>query len=335
MPNETQRLSKNERRAQAREQARLAREAEKKREKRRRLYIQGGVVLGVVAVLAIAGLIFAQTLKPAGPGPENMASGGVVIGEDLKVVPGDRLEDPEGERIAPAVDRENLPLDVTIYVDYMCPACGAFEQQNGDMLEQYVGSGDVQLHIYPINFLDGQSLGTKYSTRAANAFACVVEQQPDYAFAYHNRLLSAEVQPAEGTTGLSDQELLDQAEAAGAEPTGELRSCIRDRSFGGFIAENTNAAFTDIKGLAAGALMIAQTDRSTGAIIAMQQEGQPQRLVSTPTVIVNGEQWWGPRDGSLESYLLKIKGEIEQGTDGASSEDDAASDPEETEEESG
>lgn len=312
MSNETNpRLSKNERRVQAREQARLAREAEKKREKRNRLFIQGGVVLGVVAVLAIVGLVLTQSLKPAGPGPQNMASGAAIFGKDLKIIPGDRLEGPDAKRVAPEVDRESLPLDVMIYVDYMCPACGAFEAQNGTMLENYAGSGDINLGIYPINFLDGQSLGTKYSTRAANAFACVVDQQPDVAFALHTRLLSPEVQPAEGSTGLDDKELLKQAVAAGAKDTSQLQRCILDRPFAGFISDNYTAASEDILGLEPGATLISKSD-AQGNIVQMQEEGKPQRLVSTPLVIVNGKQWFGPRDGTLESYLLKVKGEIEQ-----------------------
>ncbi len=317
MSNETpQRQTKNERRVEARERARIARETEKKREKRNRLLIQGGVVLGVVAVLAIVGLVLTQTLKPAGPGPMNMSSGGVVFTEDLKVVEGDRLEDPAAPRIAPDVDRSQLPVDVTVYVDYMCPACGAFEQENGMMLENYVGSGDVQLEVYPINFLDGQSLGTKYSTRAANLLACVVEQQPDFAFAVHERLLSPDVQPAQGTPGLDDKQLIQEAKAAGVEPTSKLQSCVRDRSFAGFFDANREAAFSGIVGLEEGAQLIASSDPATGAITGMQPEGKPQQLSSTPLVIVNGQQWYGPRDGSLESHILKVKGEIEQANAG-------------------
>ena len=52
-----EKLTKNQRRDQAREQARLAREEEKKREKRNRLLLQGGIVLGVVAILAVVALV--------------------------------------------------------------------------------------------------------------------------------------------------------------------------------------------------------------------------------------------------------------------------------------
>lgn len=309
MANDTpQRMSKNERRQQAREQARLAREQEKKREKRNRLFLQGGVVLGVIAILAVVGIVLMQTMKPAGPGPSNMASGGVIFGEDLQVVEGPALEG-DGERVAPDVDRSSLPLDVTIYVDYMCPGCGNFEQTYGSMLETYVGSGDVQLQVYPLTFQDSQSLGSKYSTRAANIVGCVVDQQPDYAFALHNALLMADVQPAQGTTGLSDEELLDQAAAAGANVDAELRSCVNDRSFADFFTQNTRVATeVGILGLEDGAQLMGSDGQP-------QPADEPQRLVSTPLVIVNGQQWDSARDGELEAYLLKVKSEIEQNGD--------------------
>lgn len=315
MANESHtRLTKNERREQAREQARIARAQEKKREKRNRLFLQGGIVLGVLAVLAIVGLVLTQTMKPAGPGPQNMASGGAVFTKDLKVVEGPALQ-PDAQRAAPEVDRKKLPLDVTTYVDYMCPACGAFEQQYGTMLENYVGSGDINLQVYPINFLDGTSLGTKYSTRAANLFSCVVEEQPDVAFKLHNRLLSADVQPAEGTTGLTDDQLLDQAKEAGAELTTELKQCVKNKTFAGFIDGNwKQVSEIGVLGLAKGELML------EGDGVTPQPEG-PQRLVSTPTVIVNGKQWSQNRDGDLESYLLKVKGEFEQQSDSQKSTD--------------
>lgn len=313
--NPNARQTKTERREQAREQARAARAKEQQREKRNRLFIQGGVVLGVLAILAIVAVVITTSLAPAGPGPKNMASGGAIFGKDLKVVEGAGLAESDAQREAATVNRDELPLDVAIYVDYMCPACGAFEQQNGTMLENYVGSGDITLQVYPLNFLDSTSLGSKYSTRAASAFSCVVEQQPDYAFSLHNQLLSAEVQPSEGTTGLSDDQLLEQAEIAGATLDTELKQCVKDRRFSDFISSNTKAATeTGVVGLAEGAQIALD---QTGA--QLQDADQPQRLISTPMVIVNGQQWLAGRDGDLESYLLKVKGEIEQSADGKGS----------------
>ena len=301
-----EKLTKNQRREQAREQARVAREAEKKREKRNRLFLQGGIALVVIAVLGVVALVLSQSMKPAGPGPLNMISGGVTFTKDLEVVKTKALQDDD-TRKALEQDWTKTPVDVTVYVDYMCPACGNFEQQNGDMLEQYVGSGDVNLTVFPLNFLDGQSLGTKYSTRAANAFSCLVEQQPESAFAYHNRLLSKETQPAEQTTGLTDDQLIENAVAAGAKDTTELKQCVKDQRFAPFINANwKSASETGLLGLAEGTQLI--NDPRVGDL---QPADQPQRLRSTPTVIVNGVQWVDGRDGSLEEYILKIKGELD------------------------
>lgn len=315
------RPTKSQRRQEAREQARIAREREKKREKRNRLLIQGSIVL--VVLVAIAGIGFAvkKSTEPEGPGPSNMASGGVIFGQDLKVIETPAMQSGEG-RTAPEVDRSSPPIDVTVYVDYMCPACGNFEQTYGTMLENYVGSGDITLQVYPINFLDGQSLGSKYSTRAANAVSCVVDQQPDFAFDLHNRLLSANVQPSEGTQGLSDDELLDQAEQAGATLDEELTSCVKDQRFADFIASNYKTV-TDpeigVLGLADGAQLNAGGE--------LQPADQPQLLTSTPLVIVSGEEWISSRDGELEVFLLKKMSELEENADldtDAEGADDAA-----------
>ncbi|CAG7622578.1 DsbA family protein [Leucobacter soli] len=313
-------LTKNERREQAREQARVAREAEKKREKRNRLYLQGGVLLGVLAILAIVALVLTQAVKPAGPGPENMASGGVTFTKDLAVVPTPALAEG-AERVAVESDWETLPVDMTVFVDYMCPACGNFEGQYGSFLESNVGKGDVNLTVYPINFLDNQSAGTKYSTRAGNLMSCVVNSDPDHAFALHNLLLSEEVQPQEGTTGLTDDQLLEQAEAAGVDVTTEIRQCVKTQKFADFINGNTKQALeVGVIGLADGARMVrASTDQLTGEEESdFQPADEPQRVVSTPTVIVNGQQWWPARDQGLENYLLTIISNLSgNGTDGA------------------
>lgn len=303
-----QKLTKNERRDQAREQARLAREAEKKREKRNRLMWQGGVVLGVVAILAIVAIVITQSMRPAGPGPQNMASGGVVLTKDLAVVPTPALADGE-TRVAPTVDRTQTPLDVTVYVDYACVHCSQFEQTNGSVLESWVGSGDAKLQIYPVNILDA---GTKYSTRAANLVSCVVDQDPEngVVFNLHANLLSDEVwSKASEQGGLTDEELLDQAQLAGVDVNDELRQCVKDVRFSKFIEKTTNAitqqSGTGVLGLAEGAQLKGRD--------GLQSPDGPQLLQGTPLVIVNGVEWvTGTSDYSdFEEYLLKVKAELE------------------------
>lgn len=145
---------------------------------------------------------------------------------------------------------------IDIWVDFFCPFCRMFEEANGDYVERLVGRGEATLRVHPIAILDRASMGTAYSTRAAGAFACVGEYAPEEALGYFQRLY--EVQPEEGTPGLTDEEL------AAAAP-GIAADCIRDGWFGDWVGE--------------------WTQRSLEAGIR-----------ATPTVLVNTEQFPGGYD---------------------------------------
>lgn len=293
------RPTKNERRELARQQAKQAREAQIKKDKRNRVLLQGGIALAIVAVLAIIGLVLMQVLKPAGPGPKNMASGGVVFeGPEFSVQETPTVND--GEQLVPqTVDRLAPPLDIVVYVDYMCPACGAFEEEAGPMLEQWVGSGQATLQVYPMNFQDNASAGTKYSTRSANLLSCVVEQQPEAAWNLHAKLLSPETQPTQGEAGLTNKELLEVATETGVDVDDQLTTCVEDVRFADFVTKTTNQALSGpLVGLAVGAQL---SDGSGG----LQDGGEPQRITGTPSVIVNGLP--APTSAAeLEQFMLKM-----------------------------
>lgn len=262
------RPTKNERRQQAREQTKAAREQQQKKEKRNRLFLQGGIVAAIVAIAVVVTLVIVQSAKPEGPGPLNMASGGAVFEADFQVAATPARAASE-EPIPTTVNRDKLPLDIVIYVDYMCPYCGIFEQTNEALLNDLVGSGQATVELQILTMLNEQSLGTNYSTRAANAFGCVVNYSPEHAWKFHSALLSAEVQPAEATTGLSDEQLLAQIEKAGADVKGEITKCVENQTFAKFM----NAA----------------SDRAaTGPIPNIAEGSELASVRSTPTVIVNG-----------------------------------------------
>lgn len=103
---------------------------------------------------------------------------------------------------------------VDVYLDFMCPGCGAFHQVNGSDVDRLVKDKDIQLRIHPRNFMDVNSTN-KYSTRATNAFATVYEDEnPHVALKFHDLLF--ENQPEEGSAGLSDKQIGDLAKKAGA-----------------------------------------------------------------------------------------------------------------------
>jgi protein-disulfide isomerase len=208
--------TKRERRDAAREKARATREAEARRRRRNRVLTQGGLVVGVLAVIGVIALVVSRSLVPAGPGPLNMASDGLLLTGDGTTVSAATTD-------ALAADADPVPSpagtadkpSIVVYLDYMCPFCGQFDTANAEQLETWVSQGDVDLEIHPLGFLDSASLGTRYSTRSANAFACVANHQPDAALDVNTALFAQ--QPAENTSGLTDAELVSLVEGAGVD----------------------------------------------------------------------------------------------------------------------
>ncbi len=120
------------------------------------------------------------------------------------------------------------------YIDFMCPVCNQFEQLYGPDILTLVDDGTITLGIHPIAILDGQSQGTQYSTRAANAMYCVAVADGEAAVPFMQAMF--ENQPEEGSTGLTNDQILSIAELAGV--TG-IDSCVNDGEYSGFVTAMT------------------------------------------------------------------------------------------------
>ncbi|MEV4775708.1 DsbA family protein [Microbacterium sp. LTA6] len=160
---------------------------------------------------------------------------------------------------------------VDTYVDFMCPACNAFEGQFGEQLQSAAADNEITLNIHPISILDRLSQNTNYSTRAANAAYCVAEDAPDAFLDFFNLLYAN--QPAENSTGLTDDELAAFAEQAGSAGAAD---CIADGTFSDFVADRTPETPPGPQG------------------------------ISTPTVTINGERLDLQAGGAAE--LAKLLG---------------------------
>ena len=119
--------------------------------------------------------------------------------------------------------KASAPVTVTVYEDFMCPFCGQFEAATRAKLQAGIDAGKVQVQYHVLNFLDAAP-PPSYSTRAANALAVVLDTSgPEVAKKFHDLLY--ENQPAEGSAGLSDAQLVDYAVQAGAtRPTSRRAS---------------------------------------------------------------------------------------------------------------
>ncbi|MFF7293038.1 DsbA family protein [Microbacterium sp. NPDC008134] len=125
--------------------------------------------------------------------------------------------------------------EIDVFVDFMCPICGDFEDAYGEQLQSAAASDDITLNIHPISILDRYSQNTKYSTRAAGAAYCVAENAPDSFLDFFNFMFTN--QPQENTAGYTDEELASYAEQVGA---GAAADCIADGTYMNFVRDQTN-----------------------------------------------------------------------------------------------
>lgn len=279
---DNERASRNQRRDETREQARLLRESHRKRDRRNRLLLQGGIPLVAVAIVAIVILIIVQSGRPAGPGPQNMASDGIVIGQGAIAATTPAVP-AGGEPVASA--RQDGVLDIRVYVDYLCTFCAGFDETNGAYISSLIENGYTTIEVHPIAVLDRASQGTRYSTRAANAAACMANYSPDQFWAWNT--LMFQQQPDENSPGLSDDELIALTEQAGAQRATRVAGCIRDQQFKGWVGSATTRALNG---------PLPNTD--------------VPKVTAPPTVLVNGVQYTGPIDDlpSFQAFVVQQAG---------------------------
>lgn len=282
------RPTRNEQREAAREKARELREEQKKRERRNKWLIQGGVIVAVVAIAAIIGTLIFNSVKPAGPGPANMASDGILLtGVDGAITATETPALEAGETPTPTVpDDSGTVANIVTYIDYLCPFCGQFETTNSDSIRTMVESGAATLEVHPIALLTNKSAGTQYSLRAANAAACVADTSPNSFFDY-NELLFAN-QPEETSTGLDNGELKALAKEAGVSSLSTIEQCIDDTTFKKWVQDATTRALTE-----------------------PVPNSELEAIKGTPTVLVNGKQYEGSLTDPAEfqSFVLQATGE--------------------------
>lgn len=195
--------------------------------------------ISVVVVIAIGGFVWFLNSTLSGPGEVpasehvNAETGAISFGD------GDQTLDT--------------------YIDFMCPICNQFEQVYGDQMTQLREDGTITLNVHPIAILNRVSNGTNFSTRAANAMYAVTVADYDRAHDFMQAMFAN--QPAEMSSGLTDEEILGVAEAVGITVTDELRADVEEQRYASFVN-----------------YMTARTPLQPG-----------QDKIGTPTLAVNGE----------------------------------------------
>ncbi|WP_040168186.1 DsbA family protein [Microbacterium gorillae] len=270
-----QRPTKAQRLAAAREADRLAHAEAQKRLKRRRILVPAIVTAAIAVVAVIIAVIVINQPGPAtervsaSAGPANMNTGGIAF----QAVPDGGVQPVS----TPALAANTLPTarqwpgtgkvdHIRLYVDWTCPACKSFEEDNLDTIMSRVASGSATLEVFPISIL-GNAYSTDFSLRATNAAACVADTAPD-AFLDAQKAMYA-AQPEEGSAGLSDTEILDVLHGAGVPAS--VDACVTGGTFSDWVSVSTQ--------------------RITGTAALNGPLAGGGTGFSTPTLVVNDVRW--------------------------------------------
>lgn len=165
----------------------------------------------------------------------------------------DRVEiDPAAGVRYPEPPAPDAPV-VEIYSDFQCPICQGFAESYLDSLRGAADAGKINLVFHQFAFLDRAS-ENEYSSRSANAAYCVYAEGGSQAYLDFYTALFDD-QPAEGTAGPGDDDLIKLAGTIGV--TG-IDDCVSNGAYADTVKDAADAA-------------------------------QDADVTGTPTVIVDGE----------------------------------------------
>ncbi|MFI9504738.1 DsbA family protein [Nocardia sp. NPDC052566] len=153
---------------------------------------------------------------------------------------------------------------MTITEDMQCPLCRSFDSVSGPAIAGLLDQQKIAVAYRVIAIRDRDST-TEYSSRAANASACVAEADKSKWLAWRRAVLDRV--PAQGSPGPTDRELIDLAGRAGITASTQLTDCVTSGRYRAFVANQTKKA-TEAKLTSVPAVRIGD-----GAITNLTPEG--------------------------------------------------------------
>jgi protein-disulfide isomerase len=206
-----------------RERAAAALREQQAAERRRRFVI----ISAVVAVLALIGGLTWFAISRGDDTGEAVDDSGIPGNTDgYAVVVGDA----------------DAPVTMKFYEDPQCPVCQQFEATVGPEVETAIADGKVKVEYHVVSFLDDSSENA-FSSRAANALYVVADAAGPEAFVKMHQLVY-ENQPAEGTAGPDDDQLVEWAVEAGADEDA-VRQPIEDKVYEQWVTNATDQMSQD------------------------------------------------------------------------------------------
>ncbi|MET7682272.1 thioredoxin domain-containing protein [Streptomyces sp. NPDC005423] len=209
----------------ARERLAVEREKQKSAERRRRTLIVGASVVCVLGLAAVIGVVAANSGKDSGSG--RSGAGPVVApsgsqGKDSLAIP---------------VGKDGAKSALTVWEDFRCPACQAFETTYRSTLRPLVDAGQLKVTYHLATLIDGNLRGTG-SRHAANAAACA--QDAGKFRDYHDVLYENQPKETDDAYG-SNAKLIELAGKVSGLDTPAFRTCVEDGTHDSWVAKSNKA----------------------------------------------------------------------------------------------
>ncbi|MEU6667397.1 thioredoxin domain-containing protein [Streptomyces sp. NPDC046727] len=208
----------------ARERLAVEREKQKAADKRRRALIVGASVVCVLGLAAVIGVLAANAGKEKGSsaGPAVAPSG--AQGKDSLAIP---------------VGKDGAKSTLTVWEDFRCPACQAFEVAYRPTLHELADAGKLRIEYRLVRLIDG-NLGGTGSLRAANAAACA--QDAGKFRDYHDVLYANQPKEETDDAFANDDKLIELAGKVKGLDTPAFRKCVKDGTHNSWV-DKSNKAF--------------------------------------------------------------------------------------------
>ncbi|MEU7055685.1 thioredoxin domain-containing protein [Streptomyces sp. NPDC046197] len=239
----------------ARERLAVEREKQKTAEKRRRTLIVAASVVCVLGLATVIGVVAANSgkNKSSGAGPVVAPSG--AQGKDSLAIP---------------VGKDGARSTLTVWEDFRCPACQAFEAAYRPTIHELTDSGKLRVEYHLVRLIDG-NLGGTGSLRAANAAACA--QDAGKFSAYHDVLYQNQPKETEDAYA-SNARLIELANKVSGLNTPAFQKCVNNGTHDSWV-DKSHQAFQ------AGRFSGTPTVLLNGQNILQDQTMTPQKLKQT------------------------------------------------------
>ncbi|MEV6550463.1 thioredoxin domain-containing protein [Streptomyces sp. NPDC051597] len=207
----------------ARERLAQERERQRTQDRRRRTMIVAAAVVCVLGLAAVIGVIAANTKsgdKKSTAGPLLAPAG--AEGKDKPAIP---------------VGAADAPSTLTVWEDFRCPACAAFENGFRSTIHELQAGGRLRVQYHLATLID-RNLGGRGSLRAANAAGCA--QDAGKFQAYHDVLYTNQPQETNDAYG-KDDKLIELARKVPGLDTAAFRSCVREGKHNSWVTKSNDA----------------------------------------------------------------------------------------------